>query len=134
MPQAPGPGNPSSPPGGFLPNNPASPSPPFALGTLHAPLTAVQRVKITAYLVGKGYSISLLNLSGSMEDDQLLIVEYEDVLKGGGLGNAPTSKEFSNPLSGVGAWFASNLLRLGEIVVGVVIVGVGIAAVARGKK
>lgn len=68
-------------------------NPPYKVGQLHSPLTATQRIQITSWLTAvKEIPLNLLNESGSKQDDQLLITEYEAVLKGGGVAKAPTSE------------------------------------------
>jgi len=78
---------------------------PYKVDSLKPPLTQVQRSNIITWLTAVADEpLNLLNVSGSAEDDKLLIVEYNDVLKGGGVGKAKTEKVWT-PGQAIGSLF-----------------------------
>jgi len=135
---------------------PAPANPPYTAGTLHAPLTPVERQKMISYIKKGGFadkdiadyigwpntvplSVYIATAGGSgttvTDLDTMLISAYEAVAAGGGFqGNPKVQKEFQNPLPAIGQWFVDNIVRLGEIVVGVVIVGVAVGAMMKGRQ
>ncbi len=139
---------------------------PYPKGSLHPPLTAVQKSTALAYMVASGTSAadiqksiadtigfqgSILfgslakyvatnsNARSAQDVDPIFIGDYDAIVSGGGINvNPKVDTTFSPP--GFGTLkdllgFLGNPVRLGEIVVGVVMVGVAFAAVLkRGNK
>jgi hypothetical protein len=134
----------------------------FDPSTLKPPLNIVSKNLLLAYVLAHGYSRDQIagyvvgrgalgtgeilfapymkrnSNSGDRERDQNFIDAATAIAHGGGFNtegtNPQTKTEFDNPLSGFGKWFGNNLVRLGEIAVGALIVGVGVNAVLKGKR
>jgi hypothetical protein len=111
------------------PGNPANllPDAPYGDGsTLHPPLTAEQKTTIAAFCAANGYDPSLFGTV--IKTDANYIAAYKAVAVGG---KGQTKTEWSPP--GLGTLkdllgFLGNPVRLGELVVGVILLGVAFNA------
>lgn len=92
-------------------------------------LTALKANEPNAGFV-KGNQIQIVN--GQVE----VFMQTTPAYPGQGIigGAAQGADKAVEDLKGIGKWFVKNLARIGEIVVGVVIVGVATAAVVKGKR
>jgi hypothetical protein len=131
---------------------------PFPPGTLHPPLTRVQRLAMIVYLESKGYNdkdIAALihwptpgtlktdyvtavgSTQGALTDlDTRLIQGYDAAAQGGGFTGQPVTKtqwslpDWAKPFANLFE-FLANPVRVGELIVGVIMVGVAFNAVLR---
>lgn len=114
---------------------------PFDPSTLQPPLSVTQRTRIIEWITIESFSdqISGAPSPASMQamNDADLIKTYQEIIALGKFSNTP----ITGPPNPLGGWdgiknlllFLLNPIRMGEIIVGTILIGVAVSAMFRGS-